>query len=916
MHLNSRRNEELAAGDRFVKIAFAEATREVNAAINQTVAELFSTDNNTVKAKHHGDLFRIVRFPTGPARELARAAEIYERTLVNIRKHVESGLHLATNKTDFNYTDLLSPDYVDLLAQLSGCMGHRPTPNCTEMCYHSKYRSIDGTCNNFDNPTWGASLTGFRRILPPIYENELSMPIGWMKSKLYNGYSKPSARLISTSMIKTEEITPDEIITHMVMQWGQFLDHDLDHAIPSVSSESWDGVDCKKTCDYAAPCYPIEIPDNDPRVGNRRCIDFVRSSAICGSGITSVFFGTIQPREQINQLTSYIDGSQIYGYHEQFARDLRNLTSDTGHMREGLTFPGQKPMLPFAAPTDGIDCRRDLSESTVNCFTAGDIRANEQVGLLAMHTLWFREHNRIATELGEINPHWSGDTIYQETRKIVGAQLQHITYTKWLPQIIGADGMELLGKYEGYDDNVDASIANVFATAVLRFGHTLINPVLHRLDENFDEIPQGHLPLHKAFFAPWRIVHEGGVDPLLRGLFTVPAKLKMPGQNVNTELTEKLFQTAHAVALDLAAINIQRSRDHAIPGYNEYRRVCNMTVAETFDDLKEEISNNQIRDHLKDLYGHPSNIDIWVGGILEDQSKGARVGPLFRCLLVEQFKRLRDGDRFWYENPNIFKPEQLEQIKRSSLASVLCNSADNITKVTDDVFVLPKLQGYKKCSNIKNMNLRFWSDCSECSKKHSASLQRQRRSRNRRDLIPSNETEIHYDTEMNFIDEDMNEERVEGLENLIEHFQKNLKQMRRKIRKLEQTCSANTDTSNNNKNTNNNNNNVKNDNNKTSKPHAHCLDDKGIKRLNNEIWMRDDCTKCECEHHQISCVTELCPPIKCDNSNNMILTKLPNKCCAECVPASKVVTTPITPSMPLPPSSQEQPQQQQLQQPN
>lgn len=54
------------------------------------------------------------------------------------------------------------------------------------------------------------------------------------------------------------------------MQWGQFLDHDLDHAIPSVSSESWDGVDCKKTCDFAPPCYPIEVPADDPRITNRR----------------------------------------------------------------------------------------------------------------------------------------------------------------------------------------------------------------------------------------------------------------------------------------------------------------------------------------------------------------------------------------------------------------------------------------------------------------------------------------------------------------------------------------------------------------------------------------------------------------------------------------------------------------------
>ncbi|RZF32642.1 hypothetical protein LSTR_LSTR015691 [Laodelphax striatellus] len=156
--------------------------------------------------------------------------------------------------------------------------------------------------------------------------------------------------------------------------------------------------------------------------------------------------------------------------------------------------------------------------------------------------------------------------------------------------------------------------------------------------------PLGDLPLGKAFFSPWRIVEEGGTDPLMRGLFMTAAKRKLPHENLNNQLTEQLFTVAHAVALDLAAMNIQRSR----------------------------------------------NIDIWVGGILEDQIDGARVGPTFRCLLIEQFRRIRDGDRFWYENPSTFKPEQLTQIKQSSFARVLCDSGDNITEITENVFLLQK----------------------------------------------------------------------------------------------------------------------------------------------------------------------------------------------------------------------------------
>ncbi|XP_033149355.1 peroxidasin [Drosophila busckii] len=859
-----RNNVDLAPGDRYVRIAFAEAAKEIDLAINNTLDTLFS-NRSTGTPPNFGELLRVFRFPTGQARQLARAAEIYERTLVNIRKHVQRGDNLSMASEEYEFRDLLSREHLHLVAELSGCMEHREMPNCTDMCYHSRYRAIDGTCNNLNHPTWGASLTAFRRLAAPIYENGFSMPIGWTKGRLYAGYVKPSARLVSTSLVATKDITPDARITHMVMQWGQFLDHDLDHAIPSVSSESWDGVDCKKTCDLAPPCYPIEVPAGDPRVKNRRCIDVVRSSAICGSGMTSLFFDGVQHREQINQLTSYIDASQMYGYSKPFAQELRNLSTESGLLRVGVHFPGQKDMLPFAAPQDGMDCRRNLDENQMNCFVSGDIRVNEQVGLLAMHTIWMREHNRIASKLKLINPHWSGDTLYQEARKIVGAQMQHITFKQWLPLIVGDSGMQLLGDYTGYNPQLNPSIANEFATAALRFGHTIINPVLHRLNSSFMPIPQGHLPLHKAFFAPWRLAYEGGVDPLLRGMLAVPAKLKKPNENLNTELTEKLFHTAHAVALDLAAINIQRGRDHGIPGYNVYRKLCNLSVAQDFEDLAGEISSKPIRDKLSELYGHPDNIDVWLGGILEDQVEGGKVGPLFQCLLVEQFRRLRDGDRFYYENPGVFQPEQLQQLKQASLARVLCDVGDNFQEINENVFVLAKHQGgYKQCEDINGINLYLWQECGSCHDKPTLfdSYVPQTYIKRRKREVATAES---YDSPLESLYE-VNEERVSGLEELVGSFQKELKKLHKKIRKMEDACNgvepepvpA-----------------------VSTKPRrSHCVDDKGTTRLNNEVWSPDVCTKCNCFHGQVNCLRQQCGEVSCPPGVDPLTP--PEACCPHC----------------------------------
>lgn len=365
--------------------------------------------------------------------------------------------------------------------------------------------------------------------------------LGWSRTRLYNGFRKPSARLVSTTIISTDHVTQDNDFTHMLMQWGQFLDHDLDFSMPSISHASFvDGVDCATSCELSTPCFPIEVPLDDRRINRVRCMEFVRSSAVCGSGLTSVFFNTVQPREQVNQLTAFIDASNVYGNNERIAQHLREMSTRRGLLRSGVLMHTGKPLLPF---NDGqpIDCKRDLSQSSIDCFLAGDVRANEQLGLLAMHTLWMREHNRIARELYNFNPHWDNDKIFHEARKIVGAVMQHITYAHWLPKVLGKDRYAQLGQYEGYDPNVNPAVSNVFATAALRFGHTLINPELLRLNETFQPIPQGNIPLRQAFFAPFRLLTEGGIDPLMRGLIYGAAKLKRPDQLLNSDLTEHLF---------------------------------------------------------------------------------------------------------------------------------------------------------------------------------------------------------------------------------------------------------------------------------------------------------------------------------------------------------------------------------------
>ena len=473
----------------------------------------------------------------------------------------------------------------------------------------------------------------------------LSCLSGWYRTREHNGVPLPGAREISFKLMSTEEVSADEHYTHYLMQWGQFVDHDLDFSPMAVSNARFsDGRFCNETCDNQAPCFPIPVPESDPRIRRQRCLGMTRSSAMCGSGMTSVFFTKIMPRTQLNQITSFMDGSNIYGSSEEEAFELRDLSSERGLLRRGMITPAAKHLLPSNVNSP-VDCQIDPNTAHIPCFLAGDHRANEQLGLLATHTIWMREHNRIAEQLLLLNPHWDGNTIYHEARKIVGAELQHITYSHWLPKILGPSGMTRLPAYTGYNPNQDASILNPFSTAAFRFGHSLVNPVIYRLNETFQPISWGNLPLHRAFFAPFRIVEEGGIDPVLRGLFGRAGKRVRSDELLNSELTERLFMLAHEISLDLGALNIQRGRDHGLPPYVEYRRLCNLSEVHTFQDMRREVTNQEVLRKLRDIYVHPGNVDLWVGGLVEDPLPGGRVGPTFACIIAEQFRRTRDGDR-------------------------------------------------------------------------------------------------------------------------------------------------------------------------------------------------------------------------------------------------------------------------------
>ena len=112
----------------------------------------------------------------------------------------------------------------------------------------------------------------------------------------------------------------------------------------------------------------------------------------------------------------------------------------------------------------------------------GDLRNNEQPALGSMHILFMREHNRVAKKLKAINSNWDDEQLFQNTRRIVNAEWQHIVYNEFLPILLGQKAMKTFGLKaltrgfgKGYMNDYNPSITNEFSAAAFRVGHTLMS---------------------------------------------------------------------------------------------------------------------------------------------------------------------------------------------------------------------------------------------------------------------------------------------------------------------------------------------------------------------------------------------------------------------------------------------------------
>ena len=443
--------------------------------------------------------------------------------------------------------------------------------------------------------------------------------------------------VISNLVFAQDELIPNSRgMSSMVWQWGQFVDHDIDLTEAGAVPES----------------APIAIPQGDiffdPFETGVQQISFFRSEYAANTG-------TSRPRQQVNFITSWMDGSNVYGSDDETANELR--TFENGMMK---TSDGN--LLPIGE--DGF-------------FMSGDIRANEQVGLTAMHTLFVREHNRIAARYVIIRPEYNDEQIYLRARRLVVAQMQAITVNEFLPALMGPNNLR---PYRGYRPDVSPKIINSFSTAAYRLGHSMLPAALERLTNDGQVVAGGALPLRDAFFNP-SYIQLDGIEPYLMGL--CHQQCQELDAKIVDDVRNFLFGPPGSGGFDLVSLNIQRGRDHGLPDYNTLRVAAGLPAAQSFVDIT--FDPDLVLD-LQDAYDSKINdIDPWVGMLAEDHVPGGSIGPTIHAILRTQFEALRDGDRFWYEKH--LTPGEVDRMNRTRLYDVIRrNSTIAVGDMPENVF--------------------------------------------------------------------------------------------------------------------------------------------------------------------------------------------------------------------------------------
>jgi hypothetical protein len=545
-------------------------------------------------------------------------------------------------------------------------------------CRKPVFRSASGRCaSKFKlNSNAGMSNAPFNRWLPgKYYDNkftgEKNIPLTYMK---------PNVRDISIAIRAVKPAVESFEFTELLTTFGQYLSHDL-----ALSPLEPVGKKCQDSCNREPEfnlnlgCSPIY--DNE----KRSCFPFVRSATVCDK---------ISP---VNEATSFLDASTVYGSNLADMNELRAGRNGAFLRTNDVYKDFGRAWMPFQKVV------REKCVGQFNCFEGGDKRNSEVPLLTTMHTLFLREHNRIARKVKNEFPGMLNDRVFSETRKLVEAQHQVLTYEHYLPKVLGPRTAELLNMDNFPRTKYNPATSNIFTAAAFRFAHFNVNPFVQLQNTNFPRFDTevDKLPIHFNFWRPDKTIGYG-VDRIIKGVLNQGMKVAVPENIYAKSLTEHLFRERLVnVSQDLLSMDLARGRDVGLPSYNHWRRFCKLGSLRTWEDVgRSWILNGEQVSRLRRLYVVTRDIDVFLGGVLEKPVGGGLVGPLFRCLIHRQFLLLKNNDDYFHtKDERVVKA--IQPIKSRLFAHLICKNT-GLKEVRSDPLSLKS--PFVPCASLPDIN--------------------------------------------------------------------------------------------------------------------------------------------------------------------------------------------------------------------
>jgi hypothetical protein len=499
-------------------------------------------------------------------------------------------------------------------------------------------RTVDGTYNDLSSPGMGAAGTRFGR----------NVPLRHARPERGERLMTPNPRVVSRALLaRGPGMIPATTLNVLAGAWLQFETRDwfshgteAEHPfeVPRPRGDPW-------------PDDPILLPRTrrDPRATGD------------------------PPETFVNTETHWWDASQIYGSTQEFQRAIRKPTLGPGKVAIG---------------TDGLV---DVDPALLGSSGGLD---GWWVGLELLHTVFMREHNAVCAVLGAAYPAWSDDQVFDKARLVIAALIAKIHTVEWTTAILAHPALRIgmranwFGIAEERVRNLFGRLSNSEAISGIPGSTTDHHSAPYSVTEEFVEVYRMH-PL-----VPDDFVVRAVADPHRRDEL---AFLELAGARSRDVLQRfgptdlfYSFGTSHpgavtlhnhprfmqqlrrddGMAVDLAAIDVLRSRERGVPRYNEFRRLLHLPEARSFEDLTK---NPQTAAELGAVYDSIEDVDLTVGLQAEPPPPGFGFSDTaFRIFILMASRRLK-SDRFFTNDftADVYTPEGIRWIAENDMSSVL-----------------------------------------------------------------------------------------------------------------------------------------------------------------------------------------------------------------------------------------------------